>query len=235
MTMANVKQTKKQLFLELAQPDEEGKSRWVSVSEFTGKYSVLVMGNGCDWGRKNSPLRKEYNVEFDKSVTAGNRVDRVRLAGFNNSEGFRQSIRKDICDEIRKRRCVMLGVNGKSENTVIEVDHKDGRKNDMRVSDMSTQRIDDFQPLCKAANDIKRQICKNCAMSDKRWKARNIEGNPYDFYEGGEAYEGTCVGCYQYDPVEYRIRSAKRLIEESSICTAQFIMNKLYPNLIDKR
>ena len=193
------------------------------------------MGNGCDWGRKNSPLRQAYILEMDKSITPGNRVDRVRLKGFNRNDSFSQAIRKDICDEIRKRRCVMLGINGKSENTIIEVDHKDGRKNDMRVSDMSTQQIDDFQPLCKAANDIKRQICKNCTQSDKRWDARNIEGNPYGFYEGDERYNGTCVGCYQYDPVEYRKRSALRIIEESSKHTAQYIMEKLYPSITHKK
>lgn len=233
--MATKKQSKKELFLELAHPDKDGCSRWVNVTEFVGKYSVLVMGNGCDWGRKNSPLRQAYILEMDKSITPGNRVDRVRLKGFNRNDSFSQTIRKDICDEIRKRRCVMLGINGKSENTVIEVDHKDGRKNDMRVSDMSTQQIDDFQPLCKAANDIKRQICKNCTQSDKRWDARNIEGNPYGFYEGDERYNGTCVGCYQYDPVEYRKRSALRIIEESSKHTAQFIMEKLYPSIAHKK
>lgn len=229
--MATRQQSKKDLFLELAKPDNNGKSRWVSVTEFVDKYSPLVMGNGCDWGRKSSQLRQLYIVEFDKSQTPGNRVDRVRLNGFNREANFSQTIRKDISDEIRTRRCVMLGVNGKSENTIIEVDHKDGRKNDMRISDMATQRIEDFQPLCKAANDIKRQICKNCALNDRRWNARNIEGNPYDFYEGGEKYEGTCVGCYQYDPVEYRKRSAQRIVEESSRHTAEFIMEKLYPSI----
>ena len=33
--------TKTELFIELAKPDNEGKSRWVSVSEFTGKYKSL--------------------------------------------------------------------------------------------------------------------------------------------------------------------------------------------------
>ena len=61
----------------------------------------------------------------------------------------------------KDKKCVILGVNGFSENTKIEIDHKDGRKEDMRVSDKSTQRLEDFQPLCKAANDIKRQICKS--------------------------------------------------------------------------
>jgi hypothetical protein len=69
----------------------------------------------------------------------------------------------------------MLGINGKSENTKIEIDHKDGRKNDKRISDLETQRIEDFQPLCKAANDIKRQICKKCRETNKRWNAKNIK------------------------------------------------------------
>ncbi|EJB48954.1 iceA1 [Helicobacter pylori Hp M2] len=33
--------SKKELFLELAQPDENGVSRWVSVREFVGKYQGL--------------------------------------------------------------------------------------------------------------------------------------------------------------------------------------------------
>lgn len=223
-----------ELFLELARPNENGCSRWVSVTEFTDRYKELTLGNGFSWGRKSSTLSQTYIVETDKSITPGNSVDRIRLNGINTNKAFQQAIRKDICEAIRQRRCVMLGINGMSENTIIEVDHKDGRKNNPRVSDMATQRIDDFQPLCKAANDIKRQICKKCIESDKRWKARNIEGNPYDFYEGEEDYKGTCIGCYQYDPVEYRKRSAQRLIEESSRHTAKFIMEKLYPNTTNK-
>ncbi len=126
----------------------------------------------------------------------------------------------------------MLGVNGNSENTKIEIDHKDGRKNDLRVSNSNTQKLEDFQPLCKAANDIKRQICKNCKETDKRWDAKNIKGNPYSFYEGDENYTNDlgCIGCYQYDPVEYRKTCAKKISKEASEHTVEFIMQKLYPN-----
>lgn len=220
------------LFLELAKPDSNGNSRWVYATEFVGKYKPLELGNGWSWGRKSSPLQRKYKVEVNRDKTPGNRIDAIRLVGLNNEQHFSQTIRRDICDEIRQRRCVMLGVKGNSENTTIEVDHKDGRKEDMRVSDQSTQTIDDFQPLCKAANDIKRQICKNCKLTDKRWDARNIEGNPYSFYEGDEQYTDSqgCVGCYQYDPVEYRVRCAQMLCKES----IDFIMNKLYPNYKSK-
>ncbi len=226
-----MEKSKIDLFLELASPNSQGISRWVYVTEFVGKYSSLVLGNGFSWGRKSSPLRKKYIVKVRRDLTSGNGIDGIKLEGFNNEEHFNQSIRKDIQDAIRKQRCVMLGVKGTSENTTIEVDHKDGRKGDMRVSDMSTQKIDDFQPLCKAANDIKRQICKNCKMTDKRWDATNIKGNPYPFYEGDENYTDDlgCIGCYQYDPVEYRKSSAKRLCKEASDHTTDFIMKKLYP------
>lgn len=51
--------TRTELFLELAQPDESGISRWVYVTEFVGKYSELKIGNGLSWGRKESTLAKK--------------------------------------------------------------------------------------------------------------------------------------------------------------------------------
>lgn len=224
--------TKTDLFIELAQPDSEGVSRWVLSSEFVGRYVDLQLGNGGSWCRASSSLAKRFIVEFDKSLSPGNSIDAVRLAGYRREETFSQAIRKDIKDFYKEQRCVMLGVKGLSENTRIEIDHKDGRKEDWRVSNPSTQRLDDFQPLCKAANDIKRQICKECKLSNERWDATNIKGNPYPFYEGDKDYTTDlgCVGCYQYDPVAYRKSCVKRISEEASKHTTDFIMKKLYPD-----
>ena len=221
------KMTKIELFLELANPNENGVSRWVDISEFIDKYTSLVFGNGADWARRDGQLAKKYNIEFDKSITKGNRVDRVRLNGFNTNVSFNQNIRKDIRDTLKTQNCVMLGVNGCSANVIIEIDHKDGRKNDDLVSNPKTQKLESFQPLCKAANDAKRQICKECKTTDKRWSAKNIKGNPYDFYNGDENYtqELGCVGCYQYDPVEYRKTSVRKISKE--VCDD--ILKKLYP------
>lgn len=202
-----------QIFLELAKPDENGISRWVSVSEFVGEYKDLRLGNGGSWCRASSSLAKKYIIEFDKTKSAGNSIDAIRLKGFNTQDSFNQN-------------CVMLGICGKSENTKIEIDHKDGRKSNMRLSSTKTQKLEDFQPLCKAANDIKRQICKVCKETNKRWNAKNIKGNPYAFYQGDENYtkELGCIGCYQYDPVAYRRETARRIAKE----TAEFITQKLY-------
>ncbi|HFC6360428.1 TPA: restriction endonuclease [Neisseria lactamica] len=225
-----MKITKTELFLRLAKPNEQGISRWVSTSEFAGEYKDLKLGNGGSWCRKDSPLARDYIVEFDKDLTSGNSIDAIRLNGFNQEKHFKQYIRKDIKDALKTRNCVMLGVNGKSENTKIEIDHKDGRKNNHRVSDIKTQKLEDFQPLCKAANDVKRQICKTCKETNKRWSAKNISGNPYAFYMGDENYseELGCVGCYQYDPVEYRKSSVKRIAAEAAKYTSDYIFKKLY-------
>jgi len=218
--------TKTELFLELAKPNEKGESRWVLVSEFKGKYVGLVFGNGASWARESSTLAKKYKIKFDKSKTAGNSIDAVCLTGFNLKLQFNHGIRADIREKLKKENCVMLGINGHSENTKIEIDHKNGRKNDPRVSNVKTQKIDDFQPLCKAANDIKRQVCKNCRATNKRWNAKNIKGNPYPFYEGDETWDEKigCRGCYQYDPVEYRKESAKKISAEA----ADYISKKLF-------
>jgi hypothetical protein len=223
--------TKKELFLELAKPNKQGISRWVSISEFVDKYKKLQLGNGGSWCRANSSLAKEYIVEFDKKLTSGNAIDRIRLSGFNNKKTFNQNIRKDIKDFYKTQNCVMLGVNGGSENTKVEIDHKDGRKDNHELSNLAEQKLTDFQPLSKAANDVKRQICKRCKETNKRWSAKNIKGNPYDFYDGDENYsrELGCKGCYQFDPVEYRKTSVKKISKMAAENAVDQVFKKLYP------
>lgn len=178
--------TKEELFLELASPDSDGISRWVFVTEFINDYSKLQLGNGASWCRSSSTISRKFILEFDKSKTPGNSIDAIRINGLKSEKSFKQNIRTDIKKYYKNQKCVMLGIIGTSINTKIEIDHKDGRKNDFRVSDLALQKFDDFQPLCKAANDAKRQICKTCKLTNKRWDAKNIKGNPYSFYKGAK-------------------------------------------------
>lgn len=198
--------TQQELFLELAQPNEKGISRWVYTSEFVGKYSSLELLNGLSWGRKSSTLAKTYNVETDKSITPGNKIDRIRLNGFNtcHTSTHTQSIRSDIKQEISRQRCVILGTNRSCDHKT-EVDHKDGRKNDSRVMNTSTQTIEDFQPLSKPANDAKRQFCKECKETNLRYDAKKL-GYTISFTKGNINYtdEIGCSGCFWYDPIAFR-------------------------------
>lgn len=191
--------TKTELFLKLAQPDENGKSRWVDSSEFVGEYAELKFGNGASWARKESTLAKRYIIVFDKSQTSGNGIDRIKLDGFNNGD-YSQHINSDIKRQIKSMRCVVLGTSNP------EVDHKNGMKNEDRVMRNEEQRLSDFQPLSKAANDAKRQFCKECMRSGIRYDAKKL-GYPMSYYAGDAHHNGeedACVGCFWYDPIEFR-------------------------------
>jgi len=192
--------TKKELFLELAEPNPNGVSRWVNSSEFTGKYEDLKFGNGGSWCRRSSSVYKEFIIEKDKSITSGNSIDRIRLNGYRDQKiSLTQNIRSDIKRKIQKKRCVVLGTSR------VEVDHKDGRKNNSKTMNTSTQKISDFQPLSKAANDAKRQFCKECKRTGKRYDAKKL-GYPISVVKGDLNYDDNlgCDGCFWHDPVEFR-------------------------------
>lgn len=191
--------TKTELFIKLAQPNENGVSRWVDISEFVGEYACLTFGNGASWARKESTLAKKYIIEFDKSITPGNGIDRIRLNGLNNGD-YSQHIRADIKRTIKAQRCVVLGTSNP------EVDHKNGMKNEDRVMRNEDQRLEDFQPLSKAANDAKVQYCKECRRTGIRYDAKKL-GYPMSYYKGGATHnneENACEGCYWYDPIEFK-------------------------------
>lgn len=191
--------TKTELFIKLAQPNENGVSRWIDISEFVGEYACLTFGNGASWARKESTLAKKYIIEFDKSITPGNGIDRIRLNGLNNGD-YSQHIRADIKRTIKAQRCVVLGTSNP------EVDHKNGMKNEDRVMRNEDQRLEDFQPLSKAANDAKRQYCKECRRTGIRYDAKKL-GYPMSYYKGGTTHnneENACEGCYWYDPIEFK-------------------------------
>lgn len=191
--------TKIELFEELAQPDENGVSRWVNVSEFTGEYLGLQLLNGAGWSRDDGTFGKKYIVERDKTLTPGNRTDAIRTFGFNNGD-YSQHISAAIKSVIKSQRCVVLGTSNP------EVDHKNGMKNEARVMRNENQTLDDFQPLSKAANDAKRQFCKECMKTGKRYDAKKL-GYPISFYSGNQDHnneEGACIGCYWYDPLAFK-------------------------------
>lgn len=191
--------TKTELFIKLAQPNENGVSRWVDISEFVGEYACLTFGNGASWARKESILARKFVIEFDKSITPGNGIDRIRLNGLNNGD-YSQHIRADIKRTIKAQRCVVLGTSNP------EVDHKNGMKNEDRVMRNEDQRLEDFQPLSKAANDAKRQYCKECRRTGIRYDAKKL-GYSMSYYKGGATHnneENACEGCYWYDPIEFK-------------------------------
>ncbi|MCI8588092.1 MAG: restriction endonuclease [Bacilli bacterium] len=200
MNMRYKKGSRASLFLELAQPDEDGYSRWVSKREFVGEYEPLMFKNGGDWCRSSAKIAKDFVLEFDRTETSGVGIDRIRLAGFQDDAIGSQTIRSDIKRYYQGKRCVVLGTSNP------EVDHKNGRKNNPSTMCVDTQKLEEFQPLSKAANDAKRQFCKECKRTSERYDATKL-GYPISFYAGTSHHDGSvtgCEGCFWYDPVEFR-------------------------------
>lgn len=185
--------TQKSLFLELAQPDKRGFSREVIIEEFVGKYAGLALGNGGSWCRDDGGLGKEYNIRRNKPSV---KITSVSLQGFKKIPIIK-GIRSDIIKHFKGEKCVMLGTGD------TECDHKDGRRDDPRLNDTQRQTVNDFQPLSKAANNAKRQHCKECRNTGDRYDA-TILGFPVSQVKGNGKYNGTCIGCFWYDPIEFR-------------------------------
>lgn len=185
--------TQIELFLKLANPDKNGVSRKIYATEFVGEYSKLRSGNGYKW-----PERLEYLFE------RGGRGDKWFIVLIGKKSALKgRPIRNDIRNEILSKKCVHTGFNGNSSNKLI-VDHKNGRYDDDRVLNLSTQNINDFQPMVNQANLQKRTYCNNiCIKTDVRYDAK-ILGYKKSTYEGSIKWEGTCVGCYWYDPIKFK-------------------------------
>lgn len=187
--------SRKDLFLALAKPDDDGFSRLVLIEEFVGDYRHLEMGNGGSWCRDDGSLAKEFNIERRKEK---GRIIGVQLHGFNKRP-INKTIRADIMKHYQPKKCVLLATSKP------EVDHKDGRRDDPRLFITDTQTVNDFQPLSKAANNAKRQHCKTCRKTSIRFDAKHL-GYAFSYLKGDAVYRGTCVGCYWYDPTHFNTK-----------------------------
>tara|TARA_X000000950_G_scaffold30069_1_gene32529 strand:+ start:33 stop:611 length:579 start_codon:yes stop_codon:yes gene_type:complete len=186
--------TKLELFKKLAQPNNDGFSRVVYRSEFVGEFEPLYTTNGLSWGRQDV---FPWRLKLERS---GGKIISYQCIGFNNISD--KSISNEIVKFIKKERCLLLGTRKP------EADHKNGRYNNPRVNNKKTQKLSDFQALGQAANKAKRQFCKDCKKTNKRFDAK-ILGFKQSFSQGGEEYLESvdgCVGCFWYDVKDFRAK-----------------------------
>ena len=197
------KMSKTDMALAVFKPDPAtGISRVVTKKEMIKAYPELDHANGWDWGRYDSPLAQTYNLERFPSKGP---ITAYRLNGFNSAKHLNRRIREDIHKEIISQSCVVTGVDADGSNGRIECDHKNGRYNNPEVNEVSTQSPNDFQPLHKNVNTIKREHCKRCEQTGKRFDAKNL-GFAVSWLQGDAKHSGNsdgCVGCYWYDPKDF--------------------------------
>lgn len=169
------------------------------------KEGIVCTGNGSKI-RAGDYLNTKYYVE---KLYKGKAVYAYKLNGFKKEETFKQSINPTIVKELYEefnKRSVLSGMPGTPSNP-IEVDHKVGVKNDMRLNILSQQRKDDFQLLLKNENDAKRQACVVCKKTSLRPPAREVlPTGAYmgiDYTVGDEKLDmslaNPCEGCVWHD------------------------------------
>ena len=86
-------------------------------------------------------------------------------------------------------------------------------KDDWKVGTKETQKLKDFQPLCKTANDAKRSHCKQYKETHKRYDAKQL-GYSYSFTRVDEN-SPVCDGCYWNDPYEFNQEISENFIKKS--------------------
>ncbi len=167
----------------------------ITIKELKDIHPDFQSANGCHWARSDQGyLGAKYII---KRKQLKGKVVSIRLDGSNkNSIKKCRTIRSDIKNNLKSKRCVILDI---SKN--VEIDHKNGKYNELSQTSLSKQKEYEFQPLSKAANDAKRKHCKECNKTRKRYDAKRL-----GYKEGwiaGDENTPTCEGCYWYDPKKF--------------------------------
>jgi hypothetical protein len=186
----------------IIKPDREGYSEWFSVSELT---KMLPNCRSLGGSNGSSMFTRELAKDFLFSPSQafkrqGSRIVERRAYGLVKPRPEKFFIRADIRKKIRATYCAVLGTK-----SLLEVNHKDGRKDSWVVNDPETQSIEDFQALHKTVNAVKREACVVCKDTNRRFDARHL-GFSFGWTEGDAPYQGTCKGCYWYDPKAFRAK-----------------------------
>lgn len=186
----------------IAKIDKKGKSEYVQVNEaFLVKKGctkteakLFQSNNGVAYLRKDSPICRKYHVQKVYDKTKGC-LHGFKLIGFNKNVYFGRSIPQGIRKQVLEKyecKCAWCGSKDR-----LEVDHKNGRYNSVM------NKIDDFQLLCKSCNDKKRERCKKCTETNKRFNAKDVSKYLYkcSYTQGSSKYNEKlgCKGCFLYD------------------------------------
>ena len=174
-------------------------TRWVDVDELVDIHRSFKTSNGSSWARADrSYLGNKYHIER-KHV--GRSLSAIRLKEPNgNKLRSKRQISNKIRKQLANQPCVFCG-----RHHNLEVDHKDGRYDNENNASTKTQRLEDFQSLCKGCNDLKREECKRCRQTGERFDATSLH-YPVSWTSGGKEWdEGHgCKGCYWYDIEKFR-------------------------------
>lgn len=160
--------------------------RLSNILNFDNKVSRCWKGKMSEHEKmqiKNIHSTIVFPKKGDSKYKSGASVYYIQFFGKADDKIIDKGIRQDIKKVICKLPCAACATE-----TEIECDHKNDLKNDPRVLDTKTQTIDDFQPLCKHCNDVKRGVKAKMLKAGKRISATTL-GYSIDFTSGDETLD----------------------------------------------
>lgn len=174
---------------------------WCRFDGKIGIYKVVtVKGNKTyrySWGlTKKEKIRIDNDIiklDFDFPIKK-NSIIYVKIYGLNDEFFINKTIRKDIIKFYIDKPCVSCGTFSN-----IEIDHKNGLYNDKRVMTLETQTINDFQPLCKHCNCVKREFVKKSKLNGF-WIP---PPPPFMKFYKKEKFGDSMENIYWYDPIKF--------------------------------
>lgn len=177
------------LFERIAKPDAQGISQVILIKDLI-KYSPdFETTNGCSWARSHtSYLGKKYIIKRSK---LGNKVHSIQLIGFN-TDPEKHNIPQNVRNYFKDKPSCFSG-----SQQDLQIDHKNGKYNDEDPND-----INNYQILTRQENDIKRQYCKSCKNTGKRFDAKSL-GFGISWTAGDEK-SSSCIGCFWNDIKDFR-------------------------------
>lgn len=190
--------------------NNKGVSEYINIDkEFLKKrgckpleIQMFQASNGVPYLRRDSPICKKYKVERKYHSSTGSLVG-FKLIGFNTKHYFSRYIPSHVRKNVLERygyKCIWCGSRDR-----LEVDHKNGRY------DTKTEKVNDFQILCKSCNDKKRERCNKCRDTGCRYNVqKEVSSLLYKsaFIKGSGKYNEKqgCRGCFLYDIEEFYIK-----------------------------
>lgn len=184
--------------------DDDEKAR---VEEYFKEHCNFInLTNKTKDKTKDKVKDKAKDKKDNIRTRCGVGIKYIRSFGkFVASSDTTRAIRKDILEFYKTQSCVGCGSNAE-----LQCDHKNGLYNDIRVLNLKTQTLDDFQSLCRHCNCQKRQVEKKTRETGKRYGATNIPHmRPFgiNYTEGDDTLDinnpNTLRGTYWYDPIAF--------------------------------
>lgn len=178
------------IFEQISEVDEDGFGTMWLINDLVDISPKFKTSNGLSWARSDGSLGREYLID---RVKQQGRSYSVQLIGYNQN-AVERNIPQAVRDYFTDAVCALTGTGEQ-----IEIDHKDGRYLTHYTA------AEDFQPLHRNVNLIKRQHCKKCKETNHRFDAKSL-GFQQSHTTGTPEWELPlgCKGCFWYDIRDFR-------------------------------